>query len=168
MKGTSRALSRGALALGLSLGGIVMLAAVMVACGGDSGDKKAATTRSTTTTTTAVAGGAGGSGGGGGGSSKPTIASFNVPTTVNCASPTTINISWSTSNATQVAISIDGPGPYKYYSGPSGSDSVPFACDGNPHTYMITAKNSSGQTTRTVTVTKGMSSSTTAGTPTTT
>jgi hypothetical protein len=152
------------------LGGIVMLAAVMVACGGDGGDKKA-TTRSTTTTTTAVAGGAGGSaggGGGGGGSSKPTIASFNVPTTVNCSSPTTINISWSTSNATQVVISIDGPGPYKTYSGPSGADSVPFACDGNPHTYMITAKNSSGQTTRTVTVTKGMSSSTTAGTPTTT
>ena len=172
MKRASGASSIGAPVL--ALGAIVMFAFALVACGGDDGGgKKAArTTRTSTTTTTSgtatttVADGGGG--GGGGPASGPSIASFNVPTSVTCSTATTINISWSTVNATEVVISIDGPGPYRTYSGPSGSDSVPFACDGNPHTYMITAKGNGGQATRTVTVTRASSTATTQGTSTTT
>jgi hypothetical protein len=146
-----------------------MIAVILVGCGGGGGSKKtAATTSSTTTTVVGTAGGSGGGGGNpstpaGGTSTGPSIASFSVPKTVTCSSSTTIQISWVTVNATEVVISIDGPGPYKTYPGPRGSDSVPFACDGRPHTYMITAKGASGQATRTVTVTRAMATTTTTG-----
>jgi len=91
---------------------------------------------------------------GGNSNNAVNISSFNVPTTVPCSGPTTIGVSWHTSNATQVILSIDGPVPYKTYPGGNGADTVPFTCNGLPHRYTLTAKSSSGtQTTQTQTVT---------------
>jgi hypothetical protein len=82
------------------------------------------------------------------------ISSFNVPSTVTCSGPTTIGVSWTTSNANEVILSIDGPAPYKTYPGSSGADTVPFACNGAPHTYTLTARRTGGgQATQTQTVT---------------
>jgi hypothetical protein len=98
-----------------------------------------------------------------------TINSFNVPSTVNCSGPTTIGVSWSTTNATQVVLSIDGSAPYKTYSGSNGADTVPFACNGGAHTYAITATSGSGaRSTRTQTVTQISTPTTTPRTTTTT
>ncbi|HSO95682.1 MAG TPA: hypothetical protein VLV81_06545 [Acidimicrobiia bacterium] len=95
------------------------------------------------------------SGSGGNSSNAVNISSFNVPSTVACSGPTTIGVSWSTSNANEVVLSIDGAGPYKTYNGTSGADTVPFPCNGQPHRYTITAKsNSGGQATQTQTVTQ--------------
>jgi hypothetical protein len=91
---------------------------------------------------------------GGNSNNAVNISSFNVPSTVPCSGPTTIGVSWTTTNATQVVLSIDGTVPYKTYSGPTGADTVPFACNGAPHRYTITAKSSTGgQATQTQTVT---------------
>jgi hypothetical protein len=92
---------------------------------------------------------------GGNSNNAVNISSFNVPSTVNCSGPTTIGVSWSTTNATQVILSIDGSVPFKTYSGPTGADTIPFACNGVNHTYTLTAKSSSGaQATQTQTVTQ--------------
>lgn len=98
---------------------------------------------------------------GGNSSNGVNISSFNVPSTANCSGPTTIGVSWSTSNANQITLSIDGP-IYKTYPGGSGADTVPFACNGVPHRYTLTARSSSGaQTTQTQTVTQISTTTTT-------
>jgi hypothetical protein len=74
-----------------------------------------------------------------------------MPSDVTCTSSTTINVSWSYANATSLTISIDGPGAYNTY-GPTGSDALPFACDGNPHKYTFAATGPGGTTTTTNTV----------------
>ncbi len=74
-----------------------------------------------------------------------------MPSDVSCTSSTTITVSWSYQDATSLTISIDGPGAYATY-GPTGSDALPFACDGNPHTYTFTATGPGGTTTNTNTV----------------
>ncbi len=97
-----------------------------------------------------------------------TISSFTVPSTVNCNSPTTIGVSWSTSNASTVQLSIDGA-VFKTYSGSNGSDVVPFACNGRSHTYTLLAQDSSGaHATQTQTVTQISSPTTSSSTTTTT
>jgi hypothetical protein len=40
--------------------------------------------------------------------------------------------------ATGVTISIDGPGIYDRYNDTTGSALVPFACNGDSHTYLLT------------------------------
>jgi hypothetical protein len=84
-----------------------------------------------------------------------TILSFDVPQTVKCdaAHPTTPNVhlSWTTVNATGVAISIDGSGKYADYAANSSAD-VPFACSELQHTYEITTEGTGTPTTRTVVV----------------
>jgi hypothetical protein len=91
---------------------------------------------------------------GGNSNNAVSISSFNVPSTVPCSGPTTIGVSWSTTNATQVVLSIDGSVPYKTYPGATGADTVPLVCNGAPHQYTITAKSSTGgQATQTQTVT---------------
>jgi hypothetical protein len=95
-------------------------------------------------------------------SNTVSIKSFNVPTTVPCSGPTTIGVSWTTSNTTQVVLSIDGSVPFKTYPGSNGADTVPFACNGQSHQYTITAKSSNGtQATQTQTVTQISTSTTT-------
>jgi hypothetical protein len=81
---------------------------------------------------------------------------------VTCTTATTITLSWTTRNATSTTISIDGPGVYNTYPA-NGSASVPFACDGKSHTYLLTAKGPKGTATSTRVVSKagGTTTSTT-------
>jgi len=158
----------------LTLGLVAVLASatVIAACGGDDGSSDASAKKATTTsrsvTTTAAATTTSGqptttparvatsaappptqapaSG--------PVITSFTASaTTIACPSPTvstsigppTITLSWTTTNATGVDLSVDGPGVYASY-GPNASTSIIVPCDGNTHTYQLTAKGSSGAT----------------------
>ena len=143
----------------------VVLSGVGAACGSSSDDSSTATTagasgtvptsESTVATTAGGSSGGGSSSGGssnggssGGGSSttKPVINSFTTPENIDCHNGNLQNFtaSWSTSGATRVTISIDGPGVYKEY-GPSGEDSLPFNCS-SPHTFLLTAYSADGGT----------------------
>jgi hypothetical protein len=88
----------------------------------------------------------GSAGGGGGGSSAPApvINSFATPESIDCHNGMfqEFTASWSTTNATRVTISIDGPGIYAEY-GPSGETSLPFNCNSS-HTFLLTAYNQDG------------------------
>jgi hypothetical protein len=89
----------------------------------------------------------GGSSGGGSSTTKPVINSFTTPENIDCHNGNfqEFTASWSTTGATRVTISIDGPGVYKEY-GPSGSDSLPFNCS-SAHTFLLTAYSADGGTT---------------------
>lgn len=152
---------------------LAMVAALFVTSCSDGGSSdsarkvRATTSSSSSTTTTAVSvTTTGGQATGGGsattaappsspptttGPAKPSISSLNMPSDVSCTGSTTITVSWSYQDATSLTISIDGPGAYATY-GPTGSDALPFACDGNPHTYTFTATGPGGTTTNTNTV----------------
>jgi hypothetical protein len=70
----------------------------------------------------------------------PIIRFFTGPTSVNCSDPSftgTIHLSWRIGNADGASLSIDGPGVYMQYPGVLRDDNVPFACDGNAHTYIL-------------------------------
>jgi hypothetical protein len=77
---------------------------------------------------------------------KPAITSFTTPETIDCHNGNfqQFTASWTTTNATKVSISIDGPGVYKYYPA-NGSDSLPFSCD-TPHSFLLTAYGADGST----------------------
>ena len=82
----------------------------------------------------------------------PTIASFTGPDSVSCTSDTTVQLSWSTENASRTTISIDGaaqPGSF----GASATQDLPFPCSGSSHAYLLTAF---GANNRTVTQTKAV------------
>jgi hypothetical protein len=66
--------------------------------------------------------------------------------TTNAPNPVqpVITLTWTTLNATKVDLSIDGPGIYDSY-GPQGSVQVNVPCDGQKHTYTITAHSAQGQ-----------------------
>lgn len=71
----------------------------------------------------------------------PIFTTLSVPTTVSCPTPwsdATASFSWSAPGATKVTLSIDGPGIYRTYNGPSGSETVTFPCSSS-HTYLFTA-----------------------------
>ncbi len=74
---------------------------------------------------------------------------FDSPT-----DPYNLTISWSTTNATQTVLSIDGSGAYGTY-GPSASQALTLGCSGSQsHTYMITASGPNGpNATRTISFT---------------
>ena len=70
----------------------------------------------------------------------PVIRFFAGPSSVDCNSSGfigLIHLSWRIGNADGASLSIDNPGVYKTYTGVLGQDDVPFACDGNPHTYIL-------------------------------
>jgi hypothetical protein len=70
----------------------------------------------------------------------PIIRFFTGPASVNCSDPNfpgTIHLSWRVGNADGATLSIDGPGVYQQYPGVLRDDNVPFACDGNSHTYIL-------------------------------
>lgn len=150
---------------GVLVAGLIVGIVIALLTNNDSGSKKTAattpsstTTSSTSTTSTTIRSTT--TSGGTATTAQPTtpvINSFTVPGTVSChpKKGTTINVSWSTSNTTSVTLSIDGPGIYKSYPGSSGSDSVPFACSVASHTYLLTAKGPAGDTTKTITATRG-------------
>lgn len=83
----------------------------------------------------------------------PTITSFVTPDSIDCHNGDfqQFTATFSTSGAVKTTISIDGPGIYAEY-GPSGSADLPFNCS-SPHTFLLTAHGSDGQTaTRQVTL----------------
>jgi hypothetical protein len=56
-----------------------------------------------------------------------------------------VQLSWSTDNTQRTTISIDGnaqPGSF----GPSDTQSLPFACSGSSHTYLLTAFGANNRT----------------------
>jgi hypothetical protein len=70
----------------------------------------------------------------------PIIRFFTGPASVDCSNPSfpgTIHLSWRIGNADGANLSIDGPGVYMQYPGVLRDDNVPFACDGNQHTYIL-------------------------------
>jgi hypothetical protein len=147
--------------LGVLLFGVVVGGGIAIAGGGDDKEEGASTstsssststsTSTTTATTTPTSQGGGGGGGGGNTNDDPRIDSFSAsPGTITCATETdskSVNLSWATSNTTEVVLSVDGPGAYGTY-GPSGSQSVGIACPTQgtsaQHTYTITAKGPNG------------------------
>lgn len=146
----------------------VVLGGVAVGCSDDTKDAVSTDTlagglSATTSTTVADAGStsggsssggsssggssSGGSSSGGSSTSKPVIDSFTTPESIDCHNGNLQNFTakWSTTNATKVTISIDGPGVYDTY-GPSGEASLPFNCSSS-HTFLLTAYSADGSTT---------------------
>ncbi|HEX5614112.1 MAG TPA: hypothetical protein VFZ83_03055 [Acidimicrobiia bacterium] len=73
----------------------------------------------------------------------PTIVSFTGPETVTCTEPTDIELSWETTGATNVTLARDRT--IIATVEPSGSELVEYPCDGEPHSYVVTAANDDGQ-----------------------
>jgi hypothetical protein len=88
----------------------------------------------------------GGSSSGGSSTARPVIVSFSTPESIDCHNGNVQNFtaSWSTTDATKVTISIDGPGVYETY-GPSGDASLPFNCSSS-HSFLLTAYGADGTT----------------------
>jgi hypothetical protein len=152
----------GVLVLGLLVG---VLIAVLAGGGDDSNDVadgSSTSSSSSTTTTTAVS------------TTQASTAATTAPTQppatgpqitsltaspnfVVCTSstPASTTIAWSTSNANQTTLSIDGPGIYGTY-GPSGSVNSSPGCPPDDqsvtHSYTVTAKGPGGQTQKTISV----------------
>ena len=78
--------------------------------------------------------------------SNPVITLFTAtPSPAPCPSTSEVSLNWTTQNAVNVDVSIDGPGKYATY-GPSGPQLVPFSCGSSSHSYTLTARGASGQT----------------------
>jgi hypothetical protein len=154
---------------------LAVLLGVSIAACSDGGSDKAKAKDDTTTTTAASsttvapagnntggqsgngntnAGNSGGGNSGGGQSSpNPVINSFSTPENIDCHNGNLQNFtaSWSTTNATKVTISIDGPGVYDTYAA-NGSTSLPFNCSSS-HSFLLTAYGANGHTvTRSITL----------------
>lgn len=88
----------------------------------------------------------GSSGGGAPSAPAPVIVSFNTPENIDCHNGNfqMFTASWSTSHATKVTISIDGPGVYDTYPA-NGETSLPFSCSSS-HSFKLTAHGANGQT----------------------
>lgn len=71
----------------------------------------------------------------------PEILSFSGPSTVDCSSESTVQItlSWKTANTTSVALSVDDQGLSGTY-GPNDAADLDFPCDGASHSYTIAAQ----------------------------
>ena len=150
----------GVLAAGLVIGG----AGAAVLSGGsaksstnDAAAGDGATSSTVLTQTTAVSGGGSGSPPPTPKSPKspaPTIVSFTSSTkSVGCLNPGAnfpITLTWSTQDATGVALAADGVDLGSF--DPSGSQSVKVLCDGYIHTYVLTAVGAGGDTTKLVSV----------------
>ena len=87
-------------------------------------------------------------------SPAPTIVSFTSSTkSIGCLNPggkLPITLTWSTQDATGVALAADGVDLGSF--DPSGSQSVKLLCDGYLHTYALTAVGAGGDTTKHLTV----------------
>jgi len=83
---------------------------------------------------------------------KPVIDSFVTPESIDCHNGDfqEFTASWTTTHASSVMISIDGPGGYDTY-GPDGETSLPFSCSSS-HTFLLTAMGEGGTVTRQITL----------------
>ena len=145
-------------ALGVIILGVII--ALLVSGGGDDNNKPsttttahASTTTSSTTTTSTTT------------TTPPTtqpgapvITTFssNPASNVSCPNSTDtvqVTLSWATTNASGVSISIDGGATQSF--GANGSAALPFACAGNAHSYALTAHGANNQTSsKTITLTR--------------
>jgi hypothetical protein len=77
----------------------------------------------------------------GGAASTVRITDFRSapPSPVSCNAPTQIELSWTTSGATKVTLSLDGRVFAMYGPGPQDHLEY-FACDRRPHTYTLRAE----------------------------
>jgi hypothetical protein len=87
----------------------------------------------------------------------PTIDAFQVPAAADCAtSPGHVAVEWKTTNATDVALFVDGTqaasGPYA-----DGNDTLAVTCDGKQHAIRIDATKGDAKTSRSESVTTGSS-----------
>lgn len=150
---------------------VALGAAGLAACSDDKADKVDAGTTSTTSTTTTdssadggsnAGGGSGNSGGnssggsnggnsgggsgGGSSSTAPAFTNVSTPDSIDCHNGDfqEFTASWTTTNATRVTVSIDGPGVYNEYPA-NGEASLPFNCSSS-HTFLFTAYNGDGAT----------------------
>jgi hypothetical protein len=72
------------------------------------------------------------------------ITGFTVsPASPVCNGPTMIQLTWTAIGANTVALSIDGRA-FASYGGGAQSHLEYYACDGHPHTYLLTAHGASG------------------------
>lgn len=92
-----------------------------------------------------VAAACGNDDGGGGG---PSIDSFDVPDSADCSGGPmgTVTVSWETTDATEVAILVDGD-QVASGSDPSGTDTVDVPCDGEDHDVELEASDGDGKST---------------------
>ena len=68
------------------------------------------------------------------------ISEFRVsPASPACNAPTMIQLDWTAVGASAVDLSIDGK-PFATYGGGAQSHLEYYACDGKPHTYLLTAR----------------------------
>jgi hypothetical protein len=68
------------------------------------------------------------------------ISEFRVsPASPVCNAPTMIQLDWTATGASAVDLSIDGK-PFATYGGGAQSHLEYYACDGKPHTYLLTAR----------------------------
>jgi hypothetical protein len=75
------------------------------------------------------------------------------PSPPQCNAPTQVELHWVTRGATTVTLQINGGPVFARYSNGKHDELVPLACDGNPQTYLITARAGNGRTaTKSVTV----------------
>jgi cytoskeletal protein RodZ len=83
-------------------------------------------------------------------SPTPTVNQINInPNFIACYQGTskTVTISWTSNNANQTTLSVDGPGLYGTY-GPSASVQLGVGCDDTTHHYTVTAKGPGGQSSK--------------------
>jgi hypothetical protein len=109
---------------------LLALALVLAACSSDSSK-----TSSSSTTTKP--------------SGPPVINSFSVPAAADCtSSPGRVEVKWTTTNATEVALFVDGTqvasGPYA-----DGNDALQVTCDGKQHLIRLDASKGAAKTSRT-------------------
>jgi hypothetical protein len=92
----------------------------------------------------------GSSGGGQATAPMPVIDSFVTPEDIDCHNGDfqLFSASWTTTHASKVTISIDGPGIYAEYPA-DGETSLPFSCSSS-HSFLLTAHGDGGTATRTI------------------
>jgi hypothetical protein len=92
----------------------------------------------------------GGNGGGQPTAPTPVIDSFVTPEDIDCHNGDfqQFTASWTTTHASKVTISIDGPGIYAEYPA-DGETSLPFSCSSS-HSFLLTAHGDGGTATRTI------------------
>jgi hypothetical protein len=92
----------------------------------------------------------GSSGGGQPTAPMPVIDSFVTPEDIDCHNGDfqLFSATWTTTHASKVTISIDGPGIYAEYPA-DGDTSLPFSCSSS-HSFLLTAHGDGGTATRTI------------------
>jgi len=68
------------------------------------------------------------------------------PSPVICNAPTQVQLHWTTRGASKVQLRIDGGAVFATYPGGARDPLVPLDCDGETHSYALTARAANGDT----------------------